>query len=144
MNLLHTINPAIAGILSRALEGEEMSWQDGLRLCETNGRELQATITAADELRRRQVGDVVTYVINRNVNFTNVCVKHCGFCAFSRTYRSEQGYLLPLHEIVRRVGEAAEMGATEVCIQAGLPPDMDGNFYVELTAAVKKNFPDVH
>ena len=61
---------------------------------------------AADELRRRQVGDIVTYVINRNVNFTNVCVKHCGFCAFSRTYRSEQGYFLPTDEILRRVGEA--------------------------------------
>jgi 7,8-didemethyl-8-hydroxy-5-deazariboflavin synthase CofH subunit len=144
MNLLDTIDPAIVAILSRALEGEEISWRDGLLLCEANGRELQATIAAADELRRRQVGDIVTYVINRNVNFTNVCVKHCGFCAFSRTYRSEQGYLLPMDEILRRVGEAASMGATEVCIQAGLPPDMDGNFYVDLTAAVKKTFPNIH
>jgi 7,8-didemethyl-8-hydroxy-5-deazariboflavin synthase CofH subunit len=144
MNLLDKIDAAVGAILARALEGEEISWQDGLRLCQTSGTEFQATIAAADELRRRQVGEIVTYVINRNINFTNVCVKHCGFCAFSRTYRSEQGYLLPLNEILRRVGEAAEMGATEVCIQAGLPPDMDGNFYVELTAAVKKNFPDVH
>jgi len=144
MNLLDKIDATVGAILARALEGEEISWQDGLRLCQTSGTEFQATIAAADELRRRQVGEIVTYVINRNINFTNVCVKHCGFCAFSRTYRSEQGYLLPLNEIVRRVGEAAEMGATEVCIQAGLPPDMDGNFYVELTAAVKKNFPDVH
>jgi 7,8-didemethyl-8-hydroxy-5-deazariboflavin synthase CofH subunit len=144
MNLLDKIDAAVGAILARALEGEEISWQDGLRLCQTSGTEFQATIAAADELRRRQVGEIVTYVINRNINFTNVCVKHCGFCAFSRTYRSEQGYLLPLNEILRRVGEAAEVGATEVCIQAGLPPDMDGNFYVELTAAVKKNFPDVH
>ena len=135
MNLLDKIDATVGAILARALEGEEISWQDGLRLCQTSGPEFQATIAAADELRRRQVGEIVTYVINRNINFTNVCVKHCGFCAFSRTYRSEQGYLLPLNEIVRRVGEAAEMGATEVCIQAGLPPDMDGNFYVELTAA---------
>jgi FO synthase subunit 2 len=71
-------------------------------------------------------------------------VKHCGFCAFSRTYRSEQGYLLPTDEILRRIGEAMDMGATEVCIQAGLPPDMDGNFYLNLTAAVKKNFPGIH
>jgi FO synthase subunit 2 len=144
MNLLDKIDATVGAILARALEGDEISWQDGLRLCQTSGTEFQATIAAADELRRRQVGEIVTYVINRNINFTNVCVKHCGFCAFSRTYRSEQGYLLPLNEIVRRVSEAAEMGATEVCIQAGLPPDMDGNFYVELTAAVKKNFPDVH
>jgi 7,8-didemethyl-8-hydroxy-5-deazariboflavin synthase CofH subunit len=144
MNLLDKIDPAVGAILACALEGEEISWQDGLRLCHTSGTEFQATIAAADELRRRQVGEIVTYVVNRNINFTNVCVKHCGFCAFSRTYRSEHGYLLPLNEILRRVGEAAEVGATEVCIQAGLPPDMDGNFYVELTAAVKKNFPDVH
>jgi FO synthase subunit 2 len=102
--------------------------------------ELHAVVVAADELRRRQVGDIVTYVVNRNVNFTNVCVKHCGFCAFSRTYRSEQGYFLPREEILRRIQEAADMGATEVCMQAGLPPDMDGAFYIELTAAVKKVF----
>ena len=144
MNLLDYIDSSIAAILSRVLEGEEISWQDGLLLCQTSGREFQATVVAADELRRRQAGDLVTYVINRNVNFTNVCVKHCGFCAFSRTYRSEQGYLLPTDEILRRIGEAMDMGATEVCIQAGLPPDMDGNFYLNLTAAVKKNFPGIH
>jgi len=144
MTLLDNIDADIRAVLSRALEGEEISWQDGLRLCETNGREFHATVLAADELRRRQVGDIVTYVINRNVNFTNVCVKHCGFCAFSRTYRSEQGYFLPTEEILRRVGEAESMGATEVCMQAGLPPDMDGAFYVDLTAAVKKQFPSVH
>src|SRR5690349_3171304 len=143
-NILDRAHIDVRRILGRALEDEQISWTEAERLCETNGIDLQATVIAADELRRRQVGDIVTYVVNRNVNFTNVCVKHCGFCAFSRTYRSEQGYLLPLNEILRRVGEAAAMGATEVCIQAGLPPDMDGNFYVELTAAVKKNFPDVH
>jgi 7,8-didemethyl-8-hydroxy-5-deazariboflavin synthase CofH subunit len=144
MKFFEAIDSQVHAILTRALEGEEISWQDGLHLCQTSGRDLQAVIVAADELRRLQVGDIVTYVVNRNINFTNVCVKHCGFCAFSRTYRSEQGYLLPMEEILRRVEEAVEMGATEVCIQAGLPPDMDGNFYVELTAAVKKKFPDIH
>jgi FO synthase subunit 2 len=144
MKLFDNIEPSVSAILSRALDGEEISWQEGLRLCETGGREFQATIAAADELRRRQVGEIVTYVINRNVNFTNVCVKHCGFCAFSRAYRSEQGYFLPLDEILRRVKEAADMGATEVCMQAGLPPDLDGAFYIDLTAAVKKHFPNLH
>jgi 7,8-didemethyl-8-hydroxy-5-deazariboflavin synthase CofH subunit len=144
MNLFETVDRGISRILSRALDNEEISWQESLRLCETKGAEFLATIAAADELRRRQVGEIVTYVINRNVNFTNVCVKHCGFCAFSRTYRSEQGYFLPLDEIVRRGHEAIEMGATEVCMQAGLPPDMDGNFYIDLAAAVKKRFPQVH
>jgi FO synthase subunit 2 len=144
MTLLDNIDPAIRDVLSRALEGGEISWQEGLRLCETTGREFHAVVLAADELRRRQVGDIVTYVINRNINFTNVCVKHCGFCAFSRTYRSEQGYLLPTEEILRRVAEAESMGATEVCMQAGLPPDLDGEFYIDLTAAVKKQFPAIH
>ncbi|HYR88840.1 MAG TPA: 5-amino-6-(D-ribitylamino)uracil--L-tyrosine 4-hydroxyphenyl transferase CofH [Terriglobia bacterium] len=134
----------VTRILARALEGEDISWQEALRLCETSGPEFQATVSAADELRRRQVGDVVTYVVNRNVNFTNVCVKHCGFCAFSRNYRNEEGYFLPLQEVIRRTQEAVDMGATEVCMQAGLPPDMDGGLYIELTRAVKSAVPNVH
>jgi FO synthase subunit 2 len=134
----------VTRILGRALDGEEISWQEALQLCETSGPEFQAVVSAADELRRRQVGDVVTYVVNRNVNFTNVCVKHCGFCAFSRTYRNEEGYFLPLQEIIRRTQEAVDMGATEVCMQAGLPPDMDGGLYIELTRAVKAVVPNVH
>src|SRR5262245_55081731 len=114
MTLLDNIDPAVRAILDRALDDEEISWQDGLRLCQTSGIDFQATVIAADELRRRQTGELVTYVINRNVNFTNVCVKHCGFCAFSRPYRSEQGYFLPVDEIVRRVNEAVDLGATEV------------------------------
>ena len=144
MNLLDNVTPTVRVVLSRALDGQEISWQEALTLCETAGLDFQATVMAADELRRRQVGDVVTYVINRNVNFTNVCVKHCGFCAFSRAYRSEQGYFLPMDEIKRRVQEAADLGATEVCMQAGLPPDMDGNFYIDLTRAVKQALPGIH
>ncbi len=145
-SMLSRADTDVRRILDRALDGAEISWQEGLRLCETNGIDLQATVVAADELRRRQVGDIVTYVINRNVNFTNVCVKHCGFCAFSRTYRNEQGYFLPAEEIARRVQEAVDLGATEVCMQAGLPPDMDGRFYIDLTRAVKKAVPhvDIH
>jgi FO synthase subunit 2 len=144
VSLLGTVDSTVNRILCRALDGEEISWQDALRLCETRGVDHQATVGAADQLRRRQAGDLVTYVVNRNVNFTNVCVKHCGFCAFSRSYRSDQGYLLTVEEIVRRTREAAEMGATEVCMQAGLPPDMDGSFYVDLTRAVKAAVPEVH
>ena len=138
------IDSTVSRILNRALEGEEISWQEGLRLCETRGADLHATVFAADQLRQRQVGDAVTYVINRNINFTNVCVKHCGFCAFSRTYSNQQGYMLSTDEIVRRVREAVDMGATEVCMQAGMPPDMDGYLYVELTRAVRKAVPGVH
>src|SRR5437870_8945132 len=131
-------------ILAVVLDGHELSVDDGIALTGAAGRDLHAITLVADEMRRRQVGDVVTYVVNRNVNFTNVCVKHCGFCAFSRPYRNVEGYFLPIQEIVRRAREAADMGATEICMQAGLPPDMDGNFYVDLTRAVKKAVPNMH
>ncbi len=142
--ILDHIDPQIRTILYRALEGEELSWQDGLQLCQTNGIDFHAVCLVADEMRRRQVGGVVTYVVNRNINFTNVCIKHCTFCAFSREYREEEGYFLPEEEIVRRAQEAVDMGATEVCMQAGLPPKMKGSLYVDLTRAVKKAFPDLH
>ncbi|HEV8227579.1 MAG TPA: 5-amino-6-(D-ribitylamino)uracil--L-tyrosine 4-hydroxyphenyl transferase CofH, partial [Methylomirabilota bacterium] len=85
-----------------------------------------------------------TYVINRNINFTNVCIKHCTFCAFSRDHREEEGYFLPLDEVVRRAVEAWDMGATEVCIQAGLPPKLDGSYYVDLCRAIKAAVPEMH
>src|SRR5947208_7226859 len=98
----------------------------------------------ADELRKRKVGDVVTYVVNRNINFTNVCIKQCGFCAFSRDFREEEGYFLPTEEIVKRAQEASSLGATEVSIQAGLQAEMDGKLYANICRAVKKELPDVH
>jgi 7,8-didemethyl-8-hydroxy-5-deazariboflavin synthase CofH subunit len=131
-------------VLDAALGGTEISPADGERLARVTGRELTALTLTADELRRRQVGDIVTFVVNRNINFTNVCIKHCGFCAFSRDHREEEGYLLPVEEVVRRAREAADMGATEVCIQAGLPPKLDGRFYIDLTRAIKAALPDIH
>src|SRR5512145_1046322 len=131
-------------VLSRALDGAEVSVDDGLALATARGRDLQALTRVADELRRRQVGEVVTYVVNRNINFTNVCIKHCTFCAFSRDHREEEGYFLPIEEIVRRAEEAAEMGATEVCIQAGLPPKLDVRYYIDLTRAIKRALPQMH
>jgi 7,8-didemethyl-8-hydroxy-5-deazariboflavin synthase CofH subunit len=131
-------------VLDSALGGDEVSVADANILAHVTGRDLAAMTLAADELRRRQVGDVVTFVVNRNINFTNVCIKHCGFCAFSRDHREEEGYLLPLEEVVRRAREAADMGATEVCIQAGLPPKLDGRFYIDLTRAIKAALPDLH
>ncbi|HUF92037.1 MAG TPA: 5-amino-6-(D-ribitylamino)uracil--L-tyrosine 4-hydroxyphenyl transferase CofH [Candidatus Limnocylindria bacterium] len=136
--------PGVRAILDRALDGAEVSVADGLTLAHTTGRELQALTLAADELRRRQAGDVVTFVVNRNINFTNVCIKHCGFCAFSRDHREEEGYLLPMEEVVRRAREAWDMGATEVCIQAGLPPKLDGRYYIDLTKAIKSALPEIH
>src|SRR5262245_17257342 len=95
-------------------------------------------------MRRRQAGNIVTYVVNRNINFTNVCIKHCTFCAFSRDHREEEGYFLPVEEVVRRAREAWELGATEVCIQAGLPPKLPGRYYIHLCRAIATAFPDLH
>jgi FO synthase subunit 2 len=131
-------------VLGRALEGGDVSIEDGLVLATVRGRDLQALTLAADELRRRQVGNLVTFVINRNVNFTNVCIKHCTFCAFSRDHREEEGYFLPVAEVVRRAREAWELGATEVCIQAGLPPKLDGRYYIDLCRAIKVAVPALH
>lgn len=143
-NMLKNADPIVAAALSRALEGKDVSADDAVELFDCTGLEMNLTVLVADELRRRTVGNAVTYVINRNINFTNVCIKQCGFCAFSRDFREEEGYFLPTEEIVRRAKEAASLGATEVCIQAGLPPKMDGNLYVDICKAVKKELPDIH
>jgi 7,8-didemethyl-8-hydroxy-5-deazariboflavin synthase CofH subunit len=135
---------SIEAVLDKALEGRELSAEDGAVLFTAEGDNLQRLIDAADDLRRRRVGERVGYVINRNVNFTNVCVKRCGFCAFSRGHRAEQGYFLPTEEILRRVREAWDLGATEVCIQAGLPPRIDGSFYIDLCSAIKRELPEIH
>jgi FO synthase subunit 2 len=141
---LDWIDKDVRRILGRALEGSELTVDEGIRLTEVQGRELHALALVADEMRRRQAGDIVTYVVNRNINFTNVCIKHCTFCAFSRDHREEEGYFLPLDEVVRRAVEAWDMGATEVCIQAGLPPKLDGSYYVDLCRAIKAAVPDMH
>lgn len=138
------VDPVIAEILNRALDDKELSVDDAVKLFECNETELNMLIQVADELRKRKAGDLVTYVVNRNVNFTNVCIKRCGFCAFSRDFREEEGYFLPTEEIVRRAKEAWSLGATEVCIQAGLPPKMDGYLYIDICRAIKKELPDIH
>jgi 7,8-didemethyl-8-hydroxy-5-deazariboflavin synthase CofH subunit len=137
-------SPAVRRTLGRVLDESELSVEDGILLAEVRDRDLQALTLVADEMRRRQAGDVVTYVVNRNINFTNVCIKHCTFCAFSRDHREEEGYFLPMDEVVRRAIEAREMGATEVCIQAGLPPKLDGSYYVDLCRAIKAAVPEMH
>jgi len=100
--LFDSVSREVRGALDRALDGGEVSVAESDVLARTTGRDLAALTVVADELRRRQVGDTVTYVVNRNINFTNVCIKHCGFCAFSRDHREEEGYLLPIDEVVRR------------------------------------------
>ncbi|HEY7392492.1 MAG TPA: 5-amino-6-(D-ribitylamino)uracil--L-tyrosine 4-hydroxyphenyl transferase CofH [Bryobacteraceae bacterium] len=131
-------------ILDKCEAGRELTPEEGAFLFEAEGESFERLLSLADELRRRRVGDRVSYVVNRNINFTNVCVKRCGFCAFSRGHRAEQGYYLPQEEVVRRVQEAWDLGATEVCIQAGLPPKISGSFYIDLCAAIKRAVPQIH
>src|SRR2546423_15111514 len=118
--VLDRVAPDVRGILARSLDGAEVSVPEAERLAVTTGRDLAALTLTADELRRRHVGDTVTYVVNRNINFTNVCIKHCGFFAFSRDHREEEGYLLPIDEVVRRASEAWELVSTEICNQTEL------------------------
>ena len=138
------IRPETAAVLNRALSGKDITSEEAVVLFGAEGQEYNAMVMTADELRRRTVGDIVTYVVNRNINFTNVCIKRCGFCAFSRDFRQEEGYLLPVEEIIRRAKEAWDYGATEVCVQAGLPPKMEGDLYIRLCEALKKELPDMH
>src|SRR5713226_2475673 len=143
-SLLRQVDPLIAKTLDRALSEKEVSVSEASKLFYAKGIDFHLIGMVADELRKRKVGDVVTYVVNRNINFTNVCIKQCGFCAFSRDFREEEGYFLHIEEIVRRAREARELGATEVCVQAGLPPDMDGKIYENICRAIKKEIPDIH
>ncbi|MCZ6559062.1 MAG: 5-amino-6-(D-ribitylamino)uracil--L-tyrosine 4-hydroxyphenyl transferase CofH [SAR324 cluster bacterium] len=135
---------AVAPILEKALTGGEVSVEEGARLFDASGAELGPLLATADRLRGEVVGEAVTYVVNRNINFTNVCVQHCGFCAFSRGHVADEGYYLPVEEVLRRAREAAELGATEVCVQAGLAPGMEGWHYVELCRAIKEALPGMH
>ncbi len=137
-------DPQICDILEYVLSEGEISHHDAVKLYMASDADVHLIGMVADELRKRRVGDVVSYVVNRNINFTNVCIKQCGFCAFSRDFRAEEGYLLPSSEIVRRAKEAYELGATEVCIQAGLLPDMDGELYEKICREIKREIPNIH
>ena len=143
-SLFKNADPIVSEILNNALSEKEITSKEGLTLYKTKGIDFHLVGLVADELRKRRVGNIVSYVVNRNINFTNVCIKQCGFCAFSRDFREEEGYFLPTEEIVRRAKEAHSLGATEVCIQAGLPPDMEGNLYENICREIKKEIPDIH
>jgi FO synthase subunit 2 len=136
--------PAVRQILEAALSGQRTTLEEAVLLCGARGADLRALIGTADTLRHEQVGAAVGYVVNRNINFTNLCVKACKFCAFSRTGRSEEGYSLDDDEIVRRARQAYELGASEVCIQAGLPPAPKPTLYLDLLRAIRSAVPELH
>jgi FO synthase len=135
-------------IIGKAGGGETLGEHEIVRLFRARGREFSAVCRAADALRVRMNGDTVTYVVNRNINYTNICSYRCQFCAFAKGKASEnlrgKPYDLPLEEIQRRVREAWERGATEVCMQGGIHPRYTGSTYLAICRAVKAVAPDIH
>ncbi len=143
--LLSKVNGTTARIINKALVGDEVSVEEGEELFNIEDLdEISALAIAADEIRKEDVGDVITYVVNRNINFTNICNTYCGFCNFMAPEGDERAYFLSMDEIADRVKEAWEIGATEVCMQSGMHPDIDGNFYIDLIKAVKEAVPEMH
>ena len=142
--LMPRITAAVARALERAIDGAELCFEDGVLLANVTGDELEALVLAADRVRRERVGDRITYVVNRNINFTNVCFIGCRFCAFSRAPREKDAYFHSFEEIARRSREAWELGAREVCIQGGLPRDLPPYYYRDVLRAIKQATPAMH
>ena len=138
----------LAAILDRSLAGTAPTRDEVERLFRARGAEVEAVAWVADQLRRRVAGDTVTYVVNRNINYTNLCYFRCGFCGFSKGPKSlnlrGDPYLLSIDEVVQRSVEAWDRGATEVCLQGGIHPDFTGDFYADIVAGIKDRLPDMH
>jgi FO synthase len=138
--------PAAAAPLR--LDGRELDEDAITGLFHARGRDLARVVAAADELRREVSGDTVSYVVTRNINYTNVCYFRCGFCAFSKGKLAANlrgaPYVVPLEEIVRRCREAWDRGAVEVCLQGGIHPGFTGEYYLDVVRAIKRELPDLH
>jgi FO synthase len=130
--------------LRKAERHEVLTDEEALALFRAEGASLEALCRVADDLRREAVGDEITYVVNRNINFTNVCYVGCRFCAFAQREVDPESYTLTLAEVAERVREAVDQGATEVCMQGGIHPDLPGTFYFDVLDAVKDAAPDIH
>ena len=141
---LAAASPAVANALEKSLAGSDLGFEEGMTLASVEGNDLLALAKVADELRRRAVGDRITYVVNRNLNFTNICIVGCSFCGFSRGPDSPDAYFHSTDALLAKSLEAVERGATEVCIQGGLPKELDGYYYVELVRAIKARLPELH
>jgi FO synthase len=144
----HVVDPAIERIIERAQGGARLDEPEIVRLFAARDADYRRVVGAADALRRATSGDVIRYVVNRNINYTNICSYRCTFCAFSKgkTHEALRGapYDLVLDEIVRRAIEAWERGATEVCLQGGIHPDYTGETYLGICRAIKAAVPDMH
>ncbi len=138
------LDAEIRGALRKAEGHRPISDEEALALFRAEGAALEALCGVADGLRREAVGDEITYVVNRNINFTNVCYVGCRFCAFAQREQDLESYTLTLQEVADRAREAAEWGATEVCMQGGIHPDLPGTFYFDLLDAIRTAAPNLH
>lgn len=134
----------VARILRSVLQGSELPESEAVTLFQTSGQDLDALVATADHLRQRAVGDNGSFVITRNINFTNVCYMGCKFCGFARRKEDKDAELLSFDQIGDRAYEASLRGATEVCIQGGLHPAISGDHYRQILIAIKKRVPDIH
>ena len=130
--------------LDAALAGEDLDLEQAVAVAEARGADLAAVAAVADRLRRQRVGDDVTYVVNRNINFTNICIIGCTFCCFGKSMHSPDAYWHSLEAVGERAAEAWRQGATEVCVQGGLPPELDGFYYAQILEAIKRRAPAIH
>ncbi|MEE9594588.1 MAG: radical SAM protein, partial [Candidatus Hydrothermarchaeales archaeon] len=131
-------------ILNKALDGRRLTLEEGVLLMKAPSMDTMAIAMTADEVRRSKVGDEVSYVVNRNINFTNICVGSCKFCAFQKREGDDSAYFLDIPEVVKKTQEAREMGATEICLQGGLYPELDVHFYADLLKSIKNKGNSLH
>lgn len=141
---MSTMDSYFSNIISKALNGKEISVKEAVRLFEAKGHEVSILLMVADYLRWKSVGDLVTFVVNRNINFTNECIINCGFCAYSKPLNSSGTYVLSVEEIVKKALEAWRHGATEVCIQGAINPKLEPEYYFKVLREIKKVLPEIH
>src|SRR5213079_605358 len=134
----------IRAALAKAASHRAITDAEALALFRADGPALDALCRVADDLRAEAVGPEITYVVNRNINFTNVCYTGCRFCAFAQREVDAESYTLSLEEVADRAQEASDYGATEVCIQGGLHPSLPGDFYFRVLDAIKARVPGIH
>lgn len=138
------IDSNVAALLESALSGKELSLADAETLLSVEGSEFHALCWAADQARREDVGEDVSYVVCRNLNFTNICYVGCSFCGFARHKHQPDAYVRPIEEILEKCADAVDRGATEICIQGGIHPQKTHEDYRNLILSIKEAFPDLH
>src|ERR1019366_1747406 len=143
-DLAPQLAPPLRAALDAALEGKDLDREQGVLVAQARGQDLVAVAAVADRLRRRKVGEEVSYVVNRNINFTNICIIGCTFCCFGKSGHSPDAYWHSLDSLADKAEEAWRMGATEVCMQGGLPPELEGDYYRRILETIKRRVPSIH